>query len=239
MSRTIDLDEVVRQVRKTGVDAYVEHTGGGCATIYAGGQYIDRAGDGRWQAVAGPGWFEGGPGEAGMFTLGRATTDEFFIGPDDDGESGPATDGEVASDRVISVTEDATEATVALLIVQQVAACSYRPGDVEPPEHPLGPVLVADDPVFGGGKIYFQTDHSLDEMSAVLRVYGRDEFGEETFGPTWFAELTAHEANALLRAIRTAPDDQDAEELELIAERLRRLRDHSTQARTAGERKQT
>lgn len=75
---TVNFDEVVELVRAQGIAAYVEQTGGGCATILAG----TLSEDGRAVAAAGPGWFEG-PG----WTLGRGDTDELFVGRDDSGES--------------------------------------------------------------------------------------------------------------------------------------------------------
>jgi hypothetical protein len=99
MSKVINLGEVTEGLRKQGIPAYVEQTGGGVATIYAG-EPSDREEplyvwqDGvrtqtgtqtvkRWPAVAGPGWFEGLWTDANA----RAQTDEFVIGLDDDGES--------------------------------------------------------------------------------------------------------------------------------------------------------
>ncbi|MEU4295404.1 hypothetical protein AB0E63_44900 [Kribbella sp. NPDC026596] len=56
----LDLDDVVDRIHEQGVWAYVEQTGGGCATIYAGawrsvpdGRY-DRT---MYSAVAGPGTY--------------------------------------------------------------------------------------------------------------------------------------------------------------------------------------
>lgn len=75
----IDLDALCAAVRALGhEDAYVEQTGGGCATLFAGGTYTDAHGDQRWRAAAGPGWFDG-PG----WTNGRAALGDFYVGPDD------------------------------------------------------------------------------------------------------------------------------------------------------------
>jgi hypothetical protein len=99
MSKEINFDEVVEGLRKQGIPAYVESTGGHVATIYAGEQF-DReeplfvwrdgvrtqVGTQTWKrfpAIAGPGWFAGPTYE----TDPRGTTDEFAIGLDDDGES--------------------------------------------------------------------------------------------------------------------------------------------------------
>lgn len=78
----IDLDAVVAILNHRGHFAYVEQTGGGCATIYAGPQFHDDEGYKRYAAVAGPGWFNG-PG----WTLAAADCRDFYIGADDDGES--------------------------------------------------------------------------------------------------------------------------------------------------------
>jgi hypothetical protein len=83
--RVLDLEKVCSILaEKYNVHAYVEQTGGGCATIYAGDRYPDDTGEDRYQAAAGPGWFAG-PG----WTRGRATTDDFCVGPDDDGQADP------------------------------------------------------------------------------------------------------------------------------------------------------
>jgi len=78
MSREVDFDKVVELVKAQGVAAYVEQTGGGCATILAG----PMSEDGHAVAAAGPGYFDG-PG----WTCGRGDTDDLYVGPDDQGES--------------------------------------------------------------------------------------------------------------------------------------------------------
>lgn len=84
----IDMDAVCELLSQRGVAAYVEYTGGGCATIRAGEQFTDAEGTQRWPALAGPGWFDppmGTPGGSRAF----AHPDEFYVGPDDDGVSRP------------------------------------------------------------------------------------------------------------------------------------------------------
>lgn len=94
MTDTLNMDEVVRRLNDAGVDAYVEQTGGGCATIFAGVQS-----DERWDVCAGPGWFEG-PG----WTNARGDLGDFAIGPDDDGDSDPNyTDASWTEDQVFNV----------------------------------------------------------------------------------------------------------------------------------------
>lgn len=86
VGRALDLDEVARLLRdEHGIaDAYVEQTGGGCATIYAGPTRHDPGEQElRYAAIAGPGWFEG--------YRARASSADFYIGPDDDGLSTPVT----------------------------------------------------------------------------------------------------------------------------------------------------
>lgn len=83
--RVVDLDKVCDIMsRDHHIKAYVEQTGGGCATIYAGPKYTDDSGDGRYAIVAGPGWFE--PTRLGNLR-GVASLDDFYIGVDDDGMS--------------------------------------------------------------------------------------------------------------------------------------------------------
>lgn len=63
--------------------AYVEQTGGGCATVYAGDVVRDDEGDERWACASGPGSYGwgAGPSTASLF--------DFCIGPDsNDGEPG-------------------------------------------------------------------------------------------------------------------------------------------------------
>jgi hypothetical protein len=74
----IDLQALADVVRERGYHAHVEHTGGNTATLYAGRQISDRAGDPRWSAAAGPGWFEA-PDRKPF-----ADTSEFAVGPDSD-----------------------------------------------------------------------------------------------------------------------------------------------------------
>lgn len=74
----IKASEIVEGLVRRGIPAFVEHSGGGCATIYGGESYVDAAGDQRWPVLIGPGaWHaEGGP---------SFDTAELFVGPDDDG----------------------------------------------------------------------------------------------------------------------------------------------------------
>jgi len=60
----------------------VDHSGGGCATMYIGASYIDPSGDVRYPLLVGPGWF----GDDDTWF----PTNDTVIGPDDDGESDPA-----------------------------------------------------------------------------------------------------------------------------------------------------
>jgi hypothetical protein len=73
----LNMETVVARVNAAGVHAFVEHTGGGMATIFAGRSYLieDEA---RFQCLAGPGWFEGPD-----FTEARGDTTDFFVGVDD------------------------------------------------------------------------------------------------------------------------------------------------------------
>jgi hypothetical protein len=110
----INLDRVVALLTARGVFAYVEQTGGGCATIYAGPTHHEPGWGDRYAACAGPGWFTGGQAPEGgpMFTGGRARLDDFVVGADDDGETTPTTPLHVGA---------TTEEDVADLIAAQVA----------------------------------------------------------------------------------------------------------------------
>lgn len=116
MIAQIDMDAVVVALRCKGIQAHVEQTGGGCATIFAGPLQIEHD---RYSAVAGPGWFLG-PG----FSRARAEPGDFYVGPDDGGETTPltvtTTDPHVIAGLIAAqVTGTATERTdmnVAILI---------------------------------------------------------------------------------------------------------------------------
>lgn len=90
---TLSMDTIVEGVIAAGFAAHVEQTGGGCATIQASRAWEDRpitrmgrpagtirvpARAERYDALAGPGWFEG--------TDAFADSSDFVVGRDDDGE---------------------------------------------------------------------------------------------------------------------------------------------------------
>lgn len=106
MTSTIDMDAVADLLNVAGVAAYVEQTGGGCATIYAGPTHTDEHGDERYAVVAGPGWFDGP-----AWTCARAAVGDFYIGPDDDGENVDA----------VTVATTADPASIVRLITAQLA----------------------------------------------------------------------------------------------------------------------
>ena len=81
------MDAVVASLRAAGHKAYVQQTGGGCATIYAGENYLDAAGHPRYQILAGPGRYSWDSTKDSI-----ADTDDFYLGPDDDGDSGDIDD---------------------------------------------------------------------------------------------------------------------------------------------------
>lgn len=107
----IDLERVCEILNARGVQAYVENTGGGCAAIYAGQPVIwndELDGDvWRFQAIAGPGWFDGP-----HYSQGMATLHEFYVGPD-------TPDGDGYTD--VAATGAQTLQCVAALIAAQVA----------------------------------------------------------------------------------------------------------------------
>lgn len=87
----LNMDRICELLAAKGIPAYVEQTGGGCATIYAGEKTPqtftisygakETYTEDRYEACAGPGWFAG-PG----WTNGRADTSDFYVGLDDDGQ---------------------------------------------------------------------------------------------------------------------------------------------------------
>lgn len=88
---SISMDAIVAALTARGLTAYVEQTGGGCATIYAAASAAamahanSAAGYNAGTIVlAGPGTFAG-PG----WTDGRGDLGEFSYGPDDGGDTAP------------------------------------------------------------------------------------------------------------------------------------------------------
>lgn len=111
MSTEIDMQKVCDLVHLADIPAYVEQTGGGCATIYAGRCFarprIDPDPSTKlWDVAAGPGWFEG-PG----WTLPKGDVEDFYVGADDMGEG-----------EFYTATATDTEETLAARIVALVAA---------------------------------------------------------------------------------------------------------------------
>lgn len=85
MTQTVDMDAVVAALKARGFTAYVEQTGGGTATIYAGPTYYDPDEQyDRYAAAAGPGWFEGFG-----WTIARGNLADFALGHDDNGFTDP------------------------------------------------------------------------------------------------------------------------------------------------------
>lgn len=105
----LNMDEVVDHLHGLGVSAYVEQTGGGCATIYAGptqqGSDFPRTPAVTYAAVAGPGSYGWGQRPS------AAMLGDFYIGADDMGETEPVDAGLVGA----RSAED-----VARLIAEQV-----------------------------------------------------------------------------------------------------------------------
>lgn len=85
----LDLDRIVVLLREQHhiENAYVEQTGGGVAAIYAGPKRPDPEGrpgiDFRYAAVAGPGSYGWG------VKASTAALEEFYVGPDDQGDETP------------------------------------------------------------------------------------------------------------------------------------------------------
>lgn len=78
------LDELSARLTELGLTAYVEHTGGGVATIYAGATHDEPGYGRRYAVVAGPGWFD-----RDTMAVAYASSEEFCFGRDDDGEAMP------------------------------------------------------------------------------------------------------------------------------------------------------
>lgn len=93
----LNFDRIVSLVTAQGVYAHVAMTGGGVATIFAGATHVDTAGDERYAVVAGPGTY-------GITKPSTGDLAEFYVGPDDEGQSdafeplraGATTDEDVA-----------------------------------------------------------------------------------------------------------------------------------------------
>lgn len=105
-----DLDALVKAA---GVQSDYGQSGGGCCTLYAGPTIVETDTGATWYGkpvditratvAAGPGSYRGPDS--------FADTDEFYIGPDDDGEADP-----------VKVAADWTVAEIAAEIVRQVRA---------------------------------------------------------------------------------------------------------------------
>lgn len=79
--RAFSFDVLAQLVRDAGVSAYVEQTGGNCATVFAGTTVTESDGYLRWTCAGGPGRFTWDHPDHHHGYLA-----EFFIGPDvDDG----------------------------------------------------------------------------------------------------------------------------------------------------------
>jgi hypothetical protein len=110
--KTIDMDRIVELVVAHGVTAFVDQTGGGTATIYAGLTHADAAGDLRYAACAGPGEYGWGARPS------TAIVEEFYVGLDDDGESDAVDVNDVGAH---------DEAAIADLIIHQAIRLSDTP----------------------------------------------------------------------------------------------------------------
>lgn len=104
----IDMDRVNALVNAAGVKSSIQHTGGGCWTIYAGDTHDEPGWGERWAAIAGPGWSTGTLAEGQHF---YANPDDFYVGPDDDGD-----DLTISTVSRLGVTSD--EDVAALIVAQ-------------------------------------------------------------------------------------------------------------------------
>lgn len=97
---TIDMRALADAIRAVGFPVRIESTGGGCATMYVGGCVNpDTVGDSlRFPVVLGPGVFD----RDGAW----ADLEDFYIGPDDDGDDAILTDATWTVDRVVDVVRE-------------------------------------------------------------------------------------------------------------------------------------
>lgn len=107
---TIDLDLVADALTAAGTPAYVEQTGGGCATIYVGAPVVcTQTGDEFHPYAVGPGWFH----PVGPRLHGFGHVSDLYMGPNDAGDaptvSLTTTDVEAARDAILAMiaTNDA------------------------------------------------------------------------------------------------------------------------------------
>ncbi|NUR59339.1 MAG: hypothetical protein HOV87_11820 [Catenulispora sp.] len=107
-SRLLNMDRITALVRAAGIDAYVENTGGGCATIIVGEGKLpatdDRESGYDAMVLAGPGWFDWDTTPATAY----ASRADFYIGPDDLGVSdtwSPPLDGTIAEAEAASAAQ--------------------------------------------------------------------------------------------------------------------------------------
>lgn len=115
---TFSLNAVVEGLQQRGIPAYVEQTGGGCATIYAGGMHVSEEThldgsvhrENAWNVSAGPGHFLDS-----QWTQGVADLGEFYVGAND------GSGGEEAS-----LPEHITEARVAVEWAVEAIAASVE-----------------------------------------------------------------------------------------------------------------
>jgi hypothetical protein len=97
MDKSVNLTRVAEIMRSKGVHtAYVEHTGHGVATLYAGDLSRDAEGEDRYQLAAGPGWFE-------LYGEAFIGFSDFSYGPDNDGASKPLFIREGTEDEIAEI----------------------------------------------------------------------------------------------------------------------------------------
>jgi hypothetical protein len=176
--RVWNMDRIVALVRARFENAYVEMTGGGCATIYAGPIVTDGRGDQRYALIAGPGSYGGrgfGPDEDSVVGA------DFCYGNDDDGETEP-----------IYLTDTETEESIAALFISFIdAKAGVRYAFIERPPQHEHEVRVWELIVEGR-----TTEWELYELSPESKFYARGPFGfidenQEPQFPTLEAAQTA------------------------------------------------
>lgn len=109
--------------------AYVEHTGGGIATIYAGNVHTDGEGETRYAALGGPGVYRDRQVDADRaVTYAEGDLRDFYIGADDDGEAVPLATETLLASGLLSSLSGANETEVAILIAAQARQPLKRDG---------------------------------------------------------------------------------------------------------------
>lgn len=182
--RMVSMDNLALLLRAKGhTKAYVEQTGGGCATLYSGGTWRDEHGDDRQDAVFGPGSFYGLDGWQEPY----ASCGEMFLGRDDDGAGQHHKLPDGATD------EEIVEAIHAQIVASQaqsaVAAAVQKARDGVRSRTPFGDRLTdeqhwalrEEDAAHCGGDADWRIAVNLYELDEPITVSGREVLPAGTY----------------------------------------------------------